>query len=128
MAHQEQMKQCIEECLDCHSICLETVTHCLEKGGRHAESNHIRLLLDCAEICQTSANYMLRHSNLHGAPAPYVRTCASAALRIASSSVMTLRSKPVLKPVSALLRAAQPRPRTLERAVIKTGHTRWPLY
>lgn len=39
-------------------------------GGRHAEDAHIQLLLDCAEICQTSANFMLRGSELHG------RTCA----------------------------------------------------
>jgi hypothetical protein len=65
-----EMRQCIEECQRCHSICLETVTHCLQKGGPHAEAQHIRLLLDCVEICETSANFMLRGSNLH------TRTCA----------------------------------------------------
>ena len=35
----------------------------------HAEPAHIRLLSDCAEICQTSANFMLRGSELHS------RTC-----------------------------------------------------
>ena len=65
-----EMRQCIQECQNCHSICLETVPHCLEKGGPHAEAAHIRLLLDCAQICQTSADYMLRGSDLH------VRTCA----------------------------------------------------
>ena len=64
-----EMQQCIENCLDCHSICLNTVTYCLQKGGHHAEPAHIRLLQDCAEICQTSANYMLRGSDLH------TRTC-----------------------------------------------------
>jgi hypothetical protein len=72
MPHQmsQQMQDCINECLNCHSICLETVTHCLQMGGKHAEASHIRLLFDCAEICQTSANFMLRGSDLHG------RTCA----------------------------------------------------
>ncbi|HAJ64136.1 MAG TPA: ferredoxin [Cyanobacteria bacterium UBA8543] len=65
----QEMQQCIENCLDCHSICLNTVTYCLQKGGQHAEPAHIRLLQDCAEICQTSANYMLRGSTLH------TRTC-----------------------------------------------------
>lgn len=64
-----EMQHCIDECLACHRVCLETVTHCLQMGGRHAEAAHIRLLLDCAEICQTSANFMLRGSDLHG------RTC-----------------------------------------------------
>ena len=65
----EQMRQCIRECVDCHSVCLQTITHCLSLGGPHAEVGHIRLLSDCAEICQTSANFMLRDSDLH------VRTC-----------------------------------------------------
>lgn len=64
------MDTCIENCLDCHRICLQTVVHCLGKGGRHAEPRHIGLLLDCADICATSANFMLRDSDLHG------RTCA----------------------------------------------------
>jgi hypothetical protein len=60
-----QMQTCIDDCLDCHSICLETVNHCLQMGGKHAGPRHIRLLLDCAEVCQTSANFMLRNSDLH---------------------------------------------------------------
>jgi hypothetical protein len=70
MPHGTQMEQCIDNCSDCHAVCLETVTHCLERQGRHVESGHIRLLLDCAQICQTSADYMLRNSELH------TRTCA----------------------------------------------------
>ena len=60
-----EMQQCIEECLRCHGMCLQTVAHCLELGGRHAEPSHIDLLLDCAETCQTSANFMLRGSDRH---------------------------------------------------------------
>lgn len=75
MAHiSQEMRHCIEECQSCHSVCLETVTHCLQKGGPHAEANHIRLLLDCVEICQTSANFMLRGSELH------TQTCAACAV------------------------------------------------
>ena len=66
----EEMQQCIQNCTDCHRICLETVAHCLQMGGAHAEAGHIRTLLDCAEICQTSANFMIRGSQFH------VRTCA----------------------------------------------------
>lgn len=61
----QEMQRCIEQCQSCHDVCLQTVQHCLEKGGRHAEAAHIRLLLDCVEICQTSANFMIRGSDLH---------------------------------------------------------------
>lgn len=67
--HTRDMQECIDNCTRCHAICGETVTHCLEKGGRHAEVSHVRLLLDCAQICATSADFMLRGSDLHA------RTC-----------------------------------------------------
>ena len=71
MQHQisEEMQRCIDNCLNCHSICLQTAAYCLRMGGKHNEEGHIRLLFDCAEICQTSANFMLRGSEFHG------RTC-----------------------------------------------------
>jgi len=66
----KEMEQCIDDCLDCHSICLETsMSYCLEMGGKHAEPKHMRLMLDCSEICQVSANFMLRNSNFS------TRTC-----------------------------------------------------
>ena len=68
------MKKCIEECQSCSSVCTETVRHCLDMGGRHAEAGHITTMLDCAEICRTSANFMLRHSALH------TETCTACAV------------------------------------------------
>ena len=66
-----EMQSCIDECLRCHSLCLGTaMTHCLEAGGRHVEPEHFRLMIACAEICQTSANVMLTGLALHR------RTCA----------------------------------------------------
>ncbi|HKH44546.1 MAG TPA: four-helix bundle copper-binding protein [Thermoanaerobaculia bacterium] len=60
-----EMERCIALCQECHEVCLQTVPHCLEKGGQHAEAAHIQMLLDCAEICETSANFMIRGSELH---------------------------------------------------------------
>jgi hypothetical protein len=59
------MLDCIVRCSDCHRACTETLMYCLQQGGQHSESNHIRLLIDCAQICQTSADFMLRGSDLH---------------------------------------------------------------
>lgn len=61
------MESCVEACTQCHHVCLETVTHCLEKGGEHAEAAHVQLLIDCARICQASADFMLQKSSFHGA-------------------------------------------------------------
>ncbi|MHB0859393.1 MAG: four-helix bundle copper-binding protein [Anaerolineae bacterium] len=65
-ARSAEMEECIRNCTDCHSICLETISYCLQMSGEHAEPAHIRVLMDCAEICQTSANFMLRESTFHG--------------------------------------------------------------
>lgn len=65
------MQDAIKACLDCHSLCLQmAMSYCLERGGRHVGQQHLRLMLNCAELCQTSANFMLSGSSLHG------RVCA----------------------------------------------------
>ncbi len=88
----QEMQQCIQNCEDCHDICLETVTYCLAKGGKHAEAAHIRLLLDCAEICQTSANFMVRASDLHpltcGVCAEVCERCAKDCERFGDDATM----------------------------------------
>ncbi len=58
----QDLDQCIKDCLDCYKTCITTMSHCLEKGGKHAEAKHIVLLKDCADICRTSAEFMLRNS------------------------------------------------------------------
>ncbi len=62
--HQAEMDRCIRDCDDCANTCLHEAAHCLEKGGRHTEPAHFRLMLDCAEMCRTSLDFMLRGSSL----------------------------------------------------------------
>lgn len=57
-----EMEACIQNCLDCYKICSQLLSHCLEKGGKHADPQHIKLLEDCAKICNISADFMLRNS------------------------------------------------------------------
>merc|ERR1712093_315628 len=49
-------------CSSCHTTCLVTLTHCLKKGGAHAEPEHIQRLLDCIAICQTCSDLSARGS------------------------------------------------------------------
>lgn len=55
------MNECIDNCIQCHSICLETINYCLTKDGEHAAPKHIALLASCADICATSAAAMRRN-------------------------------------------------------------------
>ena len=50
--------------------------------AEHAAAAHITTLLDCAEICQTSAHVMSRGSDMHGA---VCATCADACERCAEA-------------------------------------------
>lgn len=76
----KEVEQCLTNCTDCHSICVEMLTYCVEKGNKHTDPAHIRLLRDCAEICQTTANFILRGSKLHGLTC---RACAEICMRCA---------------------------------------------
>lgn len=63
MHSENSMQSCIDACSDCHQICLQTaMNHCLNTGGKHVEPEHFRLMMSCAEICQTSANFQLSNS------------------------------------------------------------------
>ena len=74
-----EMRACIEACTSCAEECTAMIEHCLKMGGAHADPSHITTMLDCAEICRTSANFMLRNSSLHtetcGVCAVVCRTC-----------------------------------------------------
>jgi len=78
----QEMHDCVTRCSECHDICLETATHCLSMGGEHAAADHQRTLLDCAQACDTSRDFMLRGSELHGRSCAL---CAEACERCAES-------------------------------------------
>jgi hypothetical protein len=61
----DEMTKCIQLCRECHAMCTQTISHCLKLGGRHAAPDHIRLMEDCAQMCATAADYMLRESPFH---------------------------------------------------------------
>ncbi len=62
----KQMQECIEICTECFSECQETlVNHCLPMGGKHVEAEHVKLMLDCIQACQTAADFMRRDSRFH---------------------------------------------------------------
>ncbi len=69
----QEMRECIDNCLQCHAICECTSAHCLRMGGDHASVEHQTTLRDCAQICAVSADFMIRESPIHTA------TCAACA-------------------------------------------------
>ena len=68
------VQSCIAACWQCRDECQSTLfNHCLQMGGTHVSAGHVKLMTDCIQICQTSADFMTRGSELHKV------TCAACA-------------------------------------------------
>ena len=76
------MKQCIDQCHECHRVCSDTLAHCWGLGGKHAQGPHINALLDCIATCRASFDLMVRGSPVH---AQMCATCAEACRRCAEA-------------------------------------------
>lgn len=66
-AKADVLRRCIQHCLECHLVCVETMSHCLRRGGAHAAAAHIHLLATCADLCRLAAEAMLREVEAHDA-------------------------------------------------------------
>jgi hypothetical protein len=64
--HGHDLRDCIEACSACHDMCQHMIfEHCLQLGGKHVEPEHLKLMADCAQICHTAEDFMLRGSPRH---------------------------------------------------------------
>jgi hypothetical protein len=86
-AFSKEVSTCIDACLMCQKVCLGlAMTHCLEMGGDHVAPPHFRLMIDCAAICATTADFMLHKSQFHremcALCATVCRTCAEDCARM----------------------------------------------
>src|SRR5688572_7999721 len=80
-AMNDDLRHCVEKCLECYSICRhQSTAHCLEAGGDHVKPEHFKLMMSCAELCRTAADMMLigspHHAAVCGACAEVCETCA----------------------------------------------------
>lgn len=66
--NEDLMHKCMEKCWNCRHECQTALYDlCLRLGGKHTESNHVKAMADCIQICQTAADFMARHSMNHEA-------------------------------------------------------------
>lgn len=88
----EEVRRCIQDCLECANICEQTIAFCLQQGGPHAEPDHIRLLRDCAEMCLMAASMMSRGSAFHrqhcALCADVCKACADSCARVGQEPQM----------------------------------------
>jgi hypothetical protein len=57
------MQECVDKLLECYKACSMCLQHCLAQGGKHVAHEHISLLLECSDICRTSAAFLMSESN-----------------------------------------------------------------
>jgi hypothetical protein len=68
------LEHCVEACLACYRSCMGmAMNYCLERGGRHVEPGHFRVMMACAEMCRTAASFLLM-GTVH-----YRKSCAECA-------------------------------------------------
>ena len=68
-----ETKTCVAALQACHATCLQFATFdCMQGNYPRVGPNQFRLMLDCAELCQTAANFLIRDSD------HYLRVCREA--------------------------------------------------
>lgn len=61
-----EIQQCIQDCLKCNTVCLQTAENYQQAGSDRDKFEHISELQDCAEMCMTAAHFMQHDSPLYG--------------------------------------------------------------
>ena len=62
MERSKQIEECIQHCIKCFQGCTEGIPHCLDKGGKHAEPSHIKLMMETADMCNINASFLLQEA------------------------------------------------------------------
>ena len=92
MGMSSEMDSCIRNCWECYQVCSQLLSYCLEKGGKHADPQLIKLLGECAKICNVSADFMLHKSDYHSSIcevcAEICNACAVSCEAIADDEMM----------------------------------------
>ena len=87
------MDDCVALCIASHRSCLTSARHVMGQPQLRAPAQLVALLQDCAELCQTTANSMLRgaptHTLLCRACADLCEACAQACDAFKNDAVLT---------------------------------------
>jgi hypothetical protein len=57
------MEDAIQNAMECSRIAQSCLQHCLSLGGKHADVEHISVMMECAEITRLSAQFMISTSD-----------------------------------------------------------------
>lgn len=60
-----QMQLSADHCLECFRACSEAMAHTIDLRRQHWEHEHYRILLDCIDVCKTTAGFLIRQSDYY---------------------------------------------------------------
>lgn len=87
-------QQCIDNCLECHRVCLETALHCFQRN-QYLGRGFTSLLLGCSQICAINADLVEHyggcHANICAECADICTECAAECERLADGDPQMLR-------------------------------------
>ena len=68
---EEMLQECLHNCTECHQICLQ-VSVSTEVVGKLGAGD-VKLLLNCAELCATCADFLATRSRVSSLSLPRVQ-------------------------------------------------------
>lgn len=102
------------EAQSCESICVQSIQHCLHMGGSHVDPSHLRLMEDCAKICEATATFLMRgspqHNQVTAACASICELCAQSCDRFTGDAQMKACADECRRCAAACQQIAQVRP------------------
>lgn len=61
-----EMQTGMKALMDCHKMCMETMTYCMSKGGMYMDMMMMGMMRDCSEMCMMCMNMMMSGSEFMG--------------------------------------------------------------
>lgn len=65
------MHRCVHPCAN---VGQKTLAYCLQHGGRHTDAVQYEAVIDCAEFCRTTLDFLVRGSEMARCAEAYRRT------------------------------------------------------
>jgi hypothetical protein len=103
------VQKCIDACIESYSCCEQSITHCLNEGGRLVEMSIMGPLMDCVDVTRTCADMMMRQS-------PLSMEMAAVCARITdlcAEACMTMSNDPAMKRCAGICRTCSEACRSL---------------
>ncbi|MFJ2033623.1 four-helix bundle copper-binding protein [Streptosporangium sp. NPDC087985] len=94
------MQKALNACMETHGHCEQTMTHCLQQGGRYVDMTMMGALMDCADITRMGADMMMRQSPM---AMEMAEMCARVSTRCAEAC-MTMNGDPIMKRCAEMCR------------------------